>query len=97
MAKRSIEQKARKRVARLIRKEQNALPVFIDPVAWLVNNGHAGTKPEAKRLIRSGRLTDGEQTIGLSYALDGNRVVQVVSDRVSADLEGRLQVVEPEA
>lgn len=95
MAKRPIEQKARKRVARLIRKEQNALPVFLDPVAWLVNNGHAGTKPEARRLIQSGRLTDGERAVGLAYALDGNRIVQIVSDRVPADLEGRLQVVEP--
>jgi len=94
VAKRSIEQKARKRVARLIRKEQNALPVFIDPVAWLINNGHAKTKREARQIIVSDRLTDGENPVGQAYVFEGERLVRVAGDRVPVELKDKLQVVD---
>lgn len=97
MAKRPVDQKKRLRVARMLRKKQNALPVFIDPVAWLLSNGHAETKREARQLIVSDRLTDGEQPVGLAYVLKGTRLVRVASDRVPLEIKERLQVVDQRA
>lgn len=63
MSHRSPEAKQRRRVAKKLTRR--ALPAYFDLVTWLVDNGHARTKPEAKRIILDKKVKHESHTLGV--------------------------------
>lgn len=97
MAKRPIEDKQRRKAARLIRKNQGALPRLFDPVKWVIRKGHAPNKREARLLIENCRLIADDQPVGLELVIEhvgGEvRLAAAASDRARVELRDKLEVI----
>jgi hypothetical protein len=62
MARRPIEQKKRRRVAKALRRDR--LPAFFSLVDWLVDHKHAKTRREARGLLAAGRVKANSHPLG---------------------------------
>lgn len=81
MAKRPIEAKKRRRVAKQLRRKP--LPAYFDLVQWLIDHGHAGTRRAARELILAKRVKSDSHPLGVVKALvekDGIAVAQDIVD-----------------
>lgn len=97
MSKRPIEAKQRRKAARLIRKNQNALPAFFSPVDWVIQHGHAKNKAEARRLIENCRLVADDQPIGVAIEAvpqgDTFSLTTVAADKAPFELRSKAEVI----
>lgn len=95
MSKRPIEEKQRRRVARLLRKNVK-IQAYIDPVEWLVNNRHARTRKEARQLISEGLVTADGAVLHLRGSFvpteDGKQLRVTDTGLVRAELRDKLRV-----
>jgi hypothetical protein len=66
MAHRPPESKQRRRVAKALRREM--IPARFSVVDWLMQNGHASTKREARSLIIADRVTAASHPIRSEFA-----------------------------
>lgn len=64
MSKRPIEQKKRKRVAKVFRR--TPLPAYIDLVQWLIDRGHASSKRQARDLILAKKVKSESHVLGVA-------------------------------
>lgn len=99
MSHRPIATKKRKRVARSFRTK---LPTYFDLLQWLQDNGHAASKPEAKRLLLAHRLKYDGETIGTVVLAYQTRDAQVKTEEVhekflASHFRSGLTVVDVEA
>jgi hypothetical protein len=95
MSSRPIEQKQRRRVAKLLRR--TPLPAYIDLIEWLKDRGHAQTTGEAKKIILDGRVKADSHVLGIAKIpmLQPDYSVKeedVVSRHVDARHRGRITV-----
>ena len=100
MAKRSIDDKKRRRVAKALRR--TPLPAKFDLVEWLIFKGHAKNKKAAEGLILDRRVLAGDDVVGQGQALSTvmlpNGQVRMSSKRavdrhLSTDLRDSLRVL----
>lgn len=104
MSARPIAVKQRRKVAKAFRQE---LPRFFDLVQWLIDNGHAKTRREARDIILAKRVKSESHTVGIHQvlapgptalmdALAGRQPKMEVKDevnpRVSVDMRQNLTV-----
>jgi hypothetical protein len=93
MSSRPIEQKQRRRVAKLLRR--TPLPAYIDLIEWLKDRGHAQTTGEAKKIILDGRVKADSHVLGIAkipMLQPDYSVKEVVSRHVDARHRGRITV-----
>ena len=67
MAKRSMDDKKRRRVAKALRR--TPLPAKFDLVEWLIFKGHAKNNKEAEGLILDRRVVANDEVVGQGQAL----------------------------
>lgn len=81
MAKRPIEAKKRRRVAKELRRRP--LPAYFDLVQWLIDHGHARTRRTARKMILAKRVKSDSHPLGVVKVLvekDGIAVAQDIVD-----------------
>lgn len=95
MSKRPIEQKKRRRVAKLLRKQP--LDAYFDLVQWLLDHDHARTKRAARTLILSKQVRANSHVLGVErqpVLKDGVVTIQeVVAPYVLAELKPDVVVL----
>lgn len=95
MSHRPIEQKQRRRAAKAFRRRP--LPSYFDLVQWLIDNRHAATKRQARKLILDEKVRSDSHIVGilrnqLTVKDGGVTTEDVVDPRVSVDLRSGLVV-----
>jgi hypothetical protein len=63
VSRRPIEQKKRRRVSKALRRKP--LPAYFDLVQFLIDQGHARTKRDAKAIIMARRVKANSHTLGV--------------------------------
>ncbi len=95
MSKRPIEQKKRRRVAKLLRRQP--LDAYFDLVQWLLDRDYARTKRAARALILEKRVRANSHVLGIGrqpVLKDGVVSIQdVVSPYVLAELKPDVVVL----
>jgi hypothetical protein len=101
VSKRPIQDKKRKRAAKLFRA---SLPRYFDLVDWLIVRGHAKTKREAKQLILDHRVKSASHTLGVVKArtpiinpingkVMGAREEEVVDSRIPVERKSEIVIL----